>query len=58
MLPFKGIAILLGYLIVPFFQIVTSSQLTPRDYLILISLTSIVTLGSAIRLYYLEYFKQ
>lgn len=54
MLPFKGISILLGYLVVPLFQIITSNKLTPHDYLILISFTSVITLVSSIRLYYLE----
>lgn len=30
LLPFKGVAILVGYLMVPFFQILTSNYLTPH----------------------------
>ena len=54
LLPFKGIAILVGYLIVPFFQLISASFLNPRGYLICISFASIVTLISSIRLYYIQ----
>ena len=55
LLPFKGIAILIGYLIVPFFQLISSSFLSPRDYLVCISFASIITLFSSVRLYYIHH---
>jgi MFS family permease len=51
LLPFKGISILLGYILVPLLQLATSDILTPHEYLIVISFASVVTLGCAIRLY-------
>jgi hypothetical protein len=51
LLPYKGISILLGYALVPFFQLLTSNYLTPHEYLVVISFTSVITLGCAIKLY-------
>lgn len=43
----------MGYVIVPLFQILTASILTPRQYLICISFLSIITMICGIRLYWI-----
>jgi hypothetical protein len=53
LLPFKGAALLLGYVMVPCFQLLTANFLTPHGYLIAISFASIATLGCSVRLYLL-----
>jgi hypothetical protein len=52
LLPMKGIAIILGYVLVPLFEVLTSKFLDPHQYLICISFLSIITLIAAIKLYY------
>jgi hypothetical protein len=50
LLPLKGVAIILGYIIVPMLQIATAKYLTPHQYLVCISLFSIITVICAFRL--------
>jgi hypothetical protein len=54
LLPLKGVAIILGYVIVPALQIATSKYLDPHEYLIFLSLFSVITLACAIRLYMIK----
>lgn len=50
LLPLKGVAIILGYILVPLLQIATSKYLSPHQYLICLSFFSVITLVCAIRL--------
>lgn len=50
LLPLKGVAIILGYILVPMLQIATAKYLSPHQYLICISGFSLITLICAIRL--------
>lgn len=50
LLPLKGVAIILGYMLIPIFQLATAKYLDPHELLIFISGFSLVTLGCAIRL--------
>ena len=50
LLPLKGVAIILGYILVPLFQIATAKFLNPHQYLVCISFFSVITLLCAIRL--------
>lgn len=51
LLPYKGVAILAGYIVVPFFQLLTAHYLNPQQYLICLSFASLVTLACSIKLF-------
>lgn len=51
LLPFKGIAMLLGFIIVPIGQLILESWISAHEYLIVLSCLSIVTLIMSIVLY-------
>lgn len=52
LLPFKAVALTLGFIIVPFMQIITESFLSPLSYLHVLSVLSIVTFTLSLILYF------
>lgn len=52
MLPFKGIAMLLGFLLVPIGQIATENWLSAHEYLVCLSFLNIPILIMGIMLYH------
>lgn len=51
LLPLKGVAIIIGYILVPLFQILLAKYLNPHEYLVFVSFFSLITLIAALRLY-------
>lgn len=51
LLPYKGVAILAGFILVPLLQVILSPFFTPHQYLVILSSFSLLTLGMGVRLY-------